>query len=433
MEVTVESLSSAGMVKEGSSGPCAPYAREKITGWLLKRKGEGARTRMMSGVNRRFFTLDFQSQVFYYAHSESGKSVSVPTPFCKILGVEPLQGAVLPEGAAEEQQAETVAPSIERTPSKNSMTSHFRMPKMPGFGAQKRPVEHHGLAVRTADRRWELLCSSQAEAEVWLEGFREAAVIGGRIYATAEAGSAEKPLDDAIKAETSTASCSSNRTAPSTRSPSPFDSETHNDEEDEDLVPEVLAPTVLLAGTAATGPATPPAKATTPEKEVNEEKDEKRSPSKSGSFRLRPPRQPKSGRQAASRSGPSTDAAEDVTALGMSGEGEVVGAQAWGLAQSGSSEVRGAIAAQSAACRYEDKGRGLSVEQRLSQMQFSDSEDEDAQISQKTPKASRSWRRGRKGEPPSAPGPASPEPDSIEACQSFVQEEDSSDNGAESC
>lgn len=58
--------------------------------WLSKVKGDGARVKWMSGSNKRYFTIDFDSQLFYYSHSEDRKKISNPVRFADILGAEQL-------------------------------------------------------------------------------------------------------------------------------------------------------------------------------------------------------------------------------------------------------------------------------------------------------------------------------------------------------
>ena len=43
--------------------------------------GEGAKARWLSSTTKRYFTIDFTSQLFFYAQSESHKSVSHPIRF----------------------------------------------------------------------------------------------------------------------------------------------------------------------------------------------------------------------------------------------------------------------------------------------------------------------------------------------------------------
>ena len=49
--------------------------------WLTKVKGEGARARWYSSTTKRYFTIDFNTQLFFYAQNESQKTVSHPIRF----------------------------------------------------------------------------------------------------------------------------------------------------------------------------------------------------------------------------------------------------------------------------------------------------------------------------------------------------------------
>ena len=43
--------------------------------------GDGAKARWFSSTTKRYFTIDFNAQLFFYAHSESDKTVSHPIRF----------------------------------------------------------------------------------------------------------------------------------------------------------------------------------------------------------------------------------------------------------------------------------------------------------------------------------------------------------------
>jgi len=70
--------------------------------WLSKNKGDGARARWMSGSGKRFFTIDFDSQLFYYSHTADRKKISNPVRFKEVLHAEQLpQPAQTPKNANE--------------------------------------------------------------------------------------------------------------------------------------------------------------------------------------------------------------------------------------------------------------------------------------------------------------------------------------------
>lgn len=58
--------------------------------WLSKVKGDGARMRFMSSSTKRYFTIDYDAQLFYYSHSEDRKKISNPIKFKEILSAEQL-------------------------------------------------------------------------------------------------------------------------------------------------------------------------------------------------------------------------------------------------------------------------------------------------------------------------------------------------------
>ncbi|CAE7469544.1 unnamed protein product, partial [Symbiodinium necroappetens] len=58
--------------------------------WLTKVKGDGAKARWFSSTTKRYFTIDFNAQLFFYAHSESDKTVSHPIRFKDIVAADQL-------------------------------------------------------------------------------------------------------------------------------------------------------------------------------------------------------------------------------------------------------------------------------------------------------------------------------------------------------
>lgn len=59
--------------------------------WLKKSKGDAARAKWLVGdKNTRYFTIDFDAQLFYYSHSKDNKKISSPYSFRDILGAERL-------------------------------------------------------------------------------------------------------------------------------------------------------------------------------------------------------------------------------------------------------------------------------------------------------------------------------------------------------
>lgn len=60
------------------------------SGWLAKAKSTDARAKWFSSSTRRFFTIDYDSQILFYSRSESDKKVSQHIGFRDIIGACPL-------------------------------------------------------------------------------------------------------------------------------------------------------------------------------------------------------------------------------------------------------------------------------------------------------------------------------------------------------
>merc|ERR1719321_1892976 len=67
-----------------------------LSAWLLKRKSV-SRSRLFSSTNRRYFTLDFETRLLFYRHSETDKKVSQLIAFRNIISVQPLVDTVTDE------------------------------------------------------------------------------------------------------------------------------------------------------------------------------------------------------------------------------------------------------------------------------------------------------------------------------------------------
>mmetsp|Transcript_69613 Transcript_69613/g.110344 ORF Transcript_69613/g.110344 Transcript_69613/m.110344 type:complete len:423 (+) Transcript_69613:76-1344(+) len=160
-----------------------------LTGWLIKRKRDNAPSRLLRSSNRRYFTIDFESQVFYYAHSEHDKSISLPLPFQSIRGVAGTGPCFFEDEISEEHSAVTTASIQQQSSSIDALM----------YG--KRAVEQYGFIVRTPGKLLELASETKAEAQMWMEAFREAMAV-----ATSSAGTGIKiEHDDALHiAEAST-------------------------------------------------------------------------------------------------------------------------------------------------------------------------------------------------------------------------------------
>jgi len=132
-----------------------------VTGWILKRKTASSRTKLLGDSNKRFFTLDFENQNFFYAHSESSKTVSLPIPFAEIVSVE-----AIPNGETKEVP--------EQVPAKSG---RFSMPKFPKM-ASRNAKGNHGILVYGKEKKMELLFNSEAEVSKWLVALQQAQRMG---------------------------------------------------------------------------------------------------------------------------------------------------------------------------------------------------------------------------------------------------------------
>lgn len=154
-------------------------ADRSIKGWLVKRKSDksGYARKLLSKTNRRFFTLDYPSKLFYYAHSENEKTISRPILVRDICEVEPLD--VVGDCEAERDglacSFEAIEESREKSSSSPSMSSKpvnsYRF-RVPSFGTIRGSGSQHGFVLHIKspeEEKWmELLCSSKAEAQQWI-------------------------------------------------------------------------------------------------------------------------------------------------------------------------------------------------------------------------------------------------------------------------
>jgi len=139
-----------------------------MSAWLLKKKSGAAMVRMRQ-YNKRFFTIDFDARVFFYAHAENTKKVTSVIRFSDIVDVQ------LPDPGGNMQ-------NMQRTESQQSTGSRPSLLRR-SFSLRSNenaaPTAHHFVVVVVRPAKtMELLCSSQAEAEEWHQGFREAMLCG---------------------------------------------------------------------------------------------------------------------------------------------------------------------------------------------------------------------------------------------------------------
>jgi hypothetical protein len=99
------------------------------SGWLTKAKSNDARAKWFTSSTRRFFTIDYNSQILFYSRSESDKKISQPIAFSDIIGACPL-----PEGGANT----------------------------------------FGFVLRTKSRDYELFAQSEWDVALWVAGLNRA-------------------------------------------------------------------------------------------------------------------------------------------------------------------------------------------------------------------------------------------------------------------
>jgi len=103
--------------------------------WLTKQKSDGARAKWFSNAAKRYFTLDYDSQIFFYSHSEDRNKISQPVRFQDMLVAE----------------------------------------QLPARTTQAKPGEHvHGFVLRTSDRAYELYTGTYLDAQHWVEALNAA-------------------------------------------------------------------------------------------------------------------------------------------------------------------------------------------------------------------------------------------------------------------
>jgi len=137
--------------------------RGQLSAWLQKKK-HGSSVVRVRQYNRRYFTIDFDSRTFFYAHAENSKKVSSVVPFADIIDVK------LPE-------SQVIKSETASNCSQTSRTSFFR--RLSTSKKLDEEEQHSFTLVTKPARTTELLCSSAAEALQWFEAFKAAMVADG--------------------------------------------------------------------------------------------------------------------------------------------------------------------------------------------------------------------------------------------------------------
>eukprot|EP00928_Gymnodinium_smaydae_P047627 TRINITY_DN3179_c0_g1_i7.p1 TRINITY_DN3179_c0_g1~~TRINITY_DN3179_c0_g1_i7.p1 ORF type:complete len:1207 (-),score=134.29 TRINITY_DN3179_c0_g1_i7:719-4339(-) len=108
------------------------------TASLRKMKSDNAKAKWLSSSNKRYFTIDFDTRLFFYSHTKDRKRISAPVPFKDILGAD-------------------------------------RLPPPPAKGLRRRSsTADVAFLVRTRQRVFELHGSSGADAEAWVNALNAA-------------------------------------------------------------------------------------------------------------------------------------------------------------------------------------------------------------------------------------------------------------------
>lgn len=123
--------------------------------WLTKAKSDGAKAKWFSSGTKRYFTIDFVTQMFYYSHAEDKKTISQPVRFRDILHAE-----------------------------------HLPRPAE----ANKFSKEHtYGFTVATFERSFELFTVTYLDAQHWVDALNAARDIANGVT-PAQNGASDREL-----------------------------------------------------------------------------------------------------------------------------------------------------------------------------------------------------------------------------------------------
>jgi len=105
--------------------------------WLTKVKQDGAKAKWLSSSCRRYFTIDFNTQSFYYSHAQDQSKQCHPIPFREIL------------------EAQQLPQRTDNGPGRNNF----------------------GFMVRTKDKHLELYTTTYSDAQQWVDALNAAVTI----------------------------------------------------------------------------------------------------------------------------------------------------------------------------------------------------------------------------------------------------------------
>jgi len=131
------------------------------SGWLLKVKGDGAKAKWIQSSCRRYFSIDFESEIVFYAHSATDKRISLPIIFRDIV-------------------CASMATTPPRTPHTPNDTPEAALRKSRSGWTSARQVSgaEFAFVLQTRDRRIQLVSDSEGDAFRWVEMLNAAHHIG---------------------------------------------------------------------------------------------------------------------------------------------------------------------------------------------------------------------------------------------------------------
>jgi len=128
----------------GEPGDARSFHKGTYSSWLTKVKQDGAKAKWLANSLKRYFTIDFNTQTFYYSHSQDLSEQCHPIAFREIVKAQ-------------------LCPRTDNGPGGNDF----------------------GFVVRTRDKYLELYTNTYSDAQKWVEGLNAGASIAqGRQKAT---------------------------------------------------------------------------------------------------------------------------------------------------------------------------------------------------------------------------------------------------------
>lgn len=141
-----------------------------MSAWIMKKKSGSSMVRVRQ-YNKRYFTIDFDLQVLFYAHNTNAKKVNAVVPFADIVEV---------------RRPEVNLDDVDKTSecSRQSKVSFIRRMSSGRLGSgksaeQQQEQEQFALTVTIKSKTMELMCSSAGEAIEWFQALNAAKDMGG--------------------------------------------------------------------------------------------------------------------------------------------------------------------------------------------------------------------------------------------------------------